>query len=96
MYPSGITWPSVSLMGIFFIDSRSSKGRLQSQVAVPCILGLRFAGEKEIGKECQDLKSKSVPSVYEVRRDAFKKILLTIEMMQDHLPSSYLDAINQI
>lgn len=37
-----------------------------------------------------------VPSVYEVDRSEFEDILLTMEMMQDHLPGSYLDAVNQL
>jgi len=41
-------------------------------------------------------RGNEVPSVYEVDRNEFEDILLTMEMMQDHLPGSYLDAVNQL
>ena len=43
-----------------------------------------------------DGRQGEVPSVYEVDRGEFEDILLTMEMMQDHLPGSYLDAVNQL
>lgn len=54
------------------------------------------AGKAEHKAKTNEATSKSTPSVYEVQRDDFKKIVLTVEMMQDHLPGSYLDAINQL
>ena len=36
------------------------------------------------------------PAVLEVQRDTFERILLTLEMMNDHLPDSYVAAINQL
>ena len=43
----------------------------------------------------QQLRRKE-PAVLEVQRDTFERILLTTEMMNDHLPDSYVAAINQL
>ena len=54
------------------------------------------AGTNASSSKSDDAYIKATPSVYEVQRDEFQKIMLTLEMMQDHLPGSYLDAINQL
>lgn len=55
-----------------------------------------LAGRTPNSSKSNDPGTKATPSVYEVQRDEFQKIMLTLEMMQDHLPGSYLDAINQL
>lgn len=55
-----------------------------------------IAGAAVPSNKAEDPEARATPSVYEVQRDEFQKIMLTLEMMQDHLPGSYLDAINQL
>ena len=55
-----------------------------------------ISGTNAPSDRAEDPGAKATPSVYEVQRDEFQKIMLTLEMMQDHLPGSYLDAINQL
>ena len=39
---------------------------------------------------------KTTPIVLDVKRDFFERILITMEMMQDHLPDSYLSVVNTL
>ena len=41
-------------------------------------------------------KYKSTPVLLDAKRDYFERILITMEMMQDHFPDSYLSVINKL
>lgn len=44
----------------------------------------------------QEEKLPKGPRLLEVRREVFGQILLTLEVVQDHLPDAYLATINQL
>ena len=41
-------------------------------------------------------RCKPTPVVLDAKRDYFERILITMEMMQDHFPDSYLSVINKL
>ena len=54
-------------------------------------------GASEHVERLQDQKNRPKgPRLLEVRRETFGQILLTLEVVQDHLPDAYLTAINQL
>ena len=56
---------------------------------------LNSAGEKSEESAAEKAK-KGTPIVLQAERDYFERILITMEMMQDHLPDSYLRVINTL
>lgn len=66
--------------------------------------GSAAGGEEDVGQEtggAEEVEEESgakpfVPVVLEAKRDQFERILLTLEMMQDHLPDQYLSTISRL
>ena len=56
----------------------------------------QMAGDARTTPNVAETSKRKGPAVLEVQRDTFERILLTIEMMNDHLPDSYVAAINQL